>query len=197
MDSSIRVVLKPDFISWDDIHNLLWEAHADNRKHGINNRYPSLPGDEIQKRIGEDGKMLVALTKDNTLVGVNGYRPQKVTLWFGTQMVASRRFAAVLPEYNGCGVYRKLCEDQEQLAREAGLNVMLFDTHEKNERVMIHSKKAGYVPVDLKFYSDHFSIVMVKWLDGCPYPGFVCSFFFHVRSFIVRFRSRIKGLKRS
>ena len=32
---------KPDWVSWETIHDVLWEAHAENRKNGVFMRYPS------------------------------------------------------------------------------------------------------------------------------------------------------------
>ena len=67
--------------------------------------------------------------------------------------------------------------------------MMMFDTHEKNSRNLGHSIKAGYKFVDLKFYRDHYNVVMVKWLDGCPYSRFWCSLNYHLRRFKVKIRS--------
>ena len=175
MDKSIRIQIKPDSVSWDDIHDVIWKSHEENRKNGVIMRYPSLPGSEIEKKIGAEGKMLVALTEDGKLVGTAAVMPKKAKLWFGEHVFAYCCFASILPEYNGKGIYKEMCRLQEEMAREAGLNMMMFDTHEKNSRNLGHSLKAGYKFVDLKFYRDHYNVVMVKWLDGCPFPSFLCK----------------------
>ena len=49
MDSSIQIIEKPDWVSWDEIHEVLWKAHENNRENGVFMSYPSLTGDEIKK----------------------------------------------------------------------------------------------------------------------------------------------------
>ncbi len=189
MDKSIRILVKPDYVSWDDIHDVIWKSHEENRKKGVIMRYPSLLGSEIEKKIGVDGKMLVALTEEGKLVGTAAAMPKKAKFWFGEFVFAYCCFASILPEYNGKGIYKEMCRIQEEMAREAGLNMMMFDTHEKNSRNLGHSIKAGYKFVDLKFYRDHYNVVMVKWLDGCPYSRLRCSLNYHLRRLVVKIRS--------
>ena len=189
MDKSIRILVKPDYVSWDDIHDVIWKSHEENRKNGVIMRYPSLPGSEIEKKIGADGKMLVALTEDGKLVGTAAMMQKKAKLWFGENDFAYCCFASILPEYNGKGIYKEMCRLQEEMARGEGLNMMMFDTHEKNARNLGHSVKAGYRFVDLKFYRDHYNVVMVKWLDGCPYSRFWCSMNYRLRRVVVKIRS--------
>lgn len=149
-------------------------------------RYPSLTGSEIEKKLGSEGKMLVALTEEGKLVGTAAMIPKKAKLWFGEHSFAYCCFASILQEYNGEGIYKEMCRLQEEMAREAGLNMMLFDTHENNSRNIDHSLKAGYRFVDLKFYRDHFNVVMVKWLDGCPFSDFKCKYKYLIRVIIIR-----------
>ena len=192
-------MLKPESLSWDAIHEVIWASHEENRRNGVNMRYPSLPGSEIEKRVEPDGKMLVAMTDEGKLVGTAAMIPKEASLWFGKHRFAYCCFASILPEYNGMGIYKEMCRIQEELAREAGLEMMLFDTHEKNTRNLIHSIKAGYRYVDLKHYKDHFNVVMVKWLNGCPYSRFNCWFHYRwnrivviLKSFMFMIRDRVK-----
>ena len=68
MDSGIQIMEKPDWVSWETIHDVLWEAHAENRKNGVFMRYPSLSGEEIKRRIDDNGKMFVAI-EDGKVIG--------------------------------------------------------------------------------------------------------------------------------
>ena len=193
-------MIKPESLSWDTIHEVIWASHEENRRNGIKMKYPSLPGAEIKKRVEPDGKMLVALTDDGKLVGTAAMIPKEVSLWFGKHWFAYCCFASILPEYNGKGIYKEMCHTQEQMARDMGLEMMLFDTHEKNARNLGHAVKAGYRFVDLKHYKDHFNVVMVKWLNGCPYSRFNCWCHYRwnrisclIRSFVLKIRDCIKG----
>ncbi len=188
-------MLKPESLSWDAIHEVIWASHEENRKNGVNMRYPSLPGSEIQKRVEPEGKMLVAMTDEGKLVGTAAMIPKEVSVWFGKHRFAYCCFASILPEYNGMGIYKEMCRIQEELAREAGLEMMLFDTHEKNARNLGHAVKAGYRFVGLKHYKDHFNVVMVKWLNGCPYSHFNCWLHYRWNRFVVIFKSLLLKIR--
>ena len=56
-----------------------------------------------------------------------------------------------------------------------GLNRILFDTHEHNQRMIDINSQHGFVPVDISVWKDHYNIVMVKWLNGCPYSDWFCK----------------------
>ena len=61
-------MLKPENITWDDIHNLLLIAHQKNVKKGMIMTVPQLSGEDFKKRLGNNGQCLVALD-NNKLVG--------------------------------------------------------------------------------------------------------------------------------
>ena len=60
MKENILMQEKPEWVSWDEIHDVLWKAHAVNREHGMNMAFPALPGDKIREKIEGHGKMFVA-----------------------------------------------------------------------------------------------------------------------------------------
>lgn len=185
MDNDICIIEKPDWITWDSIHDVIWESHAENRRNGVVMRYPSLPGDEIKEKLGKDGTMLVAIDKEGVLVGTAAMMPKNITVWFGKHVFAYCCFASILPQYNGKGIYKEMCHVQEMMAAERGIDKMLFDTHEKNVQIIRHAIRAGYKFVDFKYYKDHYNVVLVKWLDGCPYSDLRCKFEFMLRKVFV------------
>lgn len=195
MDKTVTILEKPDYISWDDIHKVIWSAHADNRKRGVVMRNPSLDGEGIKKKLGERGKMLVALTAENRLIGTAALMPKEVKVWFGREVFAYCCFAAILPEYSGQGIYKEMCRRQELMAAEMGLDKMLFDTHENNERMINHALKAGYRFVNYRFYRDHFNVIMVKWLNGCPYSYYYSQFRFMLSKMKTRIRTKMSELE--
>ena len=195
MKSNIQIIEKPDWVSWDDIHNVLWAAHAQNRAKGILMRYPSLEGDEIRQRIEGKGKMFVAVD-GMKLVGTAAYAIQNHSLWCGRGKYAHYCFAAILPDYQGMGIYKQLCLLREQDVIAYGVSRILIDTNEHNKREISISKKAGYQTVDIKTYQNHRNVLMVKWLDGCPFSKCTCIFHYRVRCFLTRIRA-IKGVFKS
>ena len=68
MNSGMQVMEKPEWVSWDEIHEVLWKAHEQNRKKGVIMSYPSLSGEEIKNKIGDKGKLFVAI-EDNKVIG--------------------------------------------------------------------------------------------------------------------------------
>lgn len=170
----MKFIEKPDTVSWDDIHNVVWVAHADNRAKGIFMAYPTLPGEAIKEKLGEKGKMFVAMDGEQ-VVGTAAYMVKKDKVWYTSLPYVSFCFASVLPEYTGMGIFQRLTSLREKTAIKEGWKVLIFDTNEKNEHIMrIHSSH-GFQRVALKVCTDHFNVVMAKWSDGSPYPKWYCN----------------------
>ena len=168
MDADFCIVEKPDWISWDEIHDFLWKAHEKNRQRGIIMKYPALPGEEVRKRVDGNGVMLVAI-KGTELVGTAALVFKEKELWCGVGKYAYCCFAAVSPELHGCGVYKRLCVERENVAIKNGVNRMMFDTNENNHHEIVIALKNGYHKIRQTDWGDHVNIVLVKWLCGCPY----------------------------
>lgn len=179
MDNSIQIIVKPEWISWDDIHNVLWKAHEKNRESNIIMTFPSLPGEIIKEKIGKRGKMFVAL-RNNILIGTAAIKIKQQSLWCGKREYVHCCFASVLPEYNGLGIYKRFNLIREEEAKKMGFHHILFDTHIKNDKVIKINKKNGFKKVDISIRKGHKNVILVKWLDGCPYPNFYCSFQFFI-----------------
>lgn len=169
MNTSIRIIEKPDWVSWEDIHKVLWDAHAENRKKGIVMSYPSLAGEEIKKKIGDNGKMFVAIEGDK-VVGTLALIKRVEKRWYNSGTCGYLCFGAVLPTYSGKGIYKSLYQLAETTAKQMGLPVLTRDTNEKNARMLKITKQEGYHYVACKAYKDHYNIVRAKWLGKCPFP---------------------------
>ena len=195
MNTEINIIEKPDWVSWDEIHEVLWKAHADNRNNGVVMRYPSLSGEEICQKIEGHGKMFVALDGEK-VVGTAALTIKQFSLWCGKGSYAYLCFASVLPEYNGKGIYKALSLRREELALSMGLVRIIGDTHENNKHRLDIAKKTGYKFVDYKYYKDHYNVVMVKWLNGCPYTEFRCKIEFLKRKLQVKIKQTTKSILR-
>lgn len=195
MNQNIQIIEKPEWVSWDEIHNVLWKAHEKNRQNGIIMAFPALPGEKIREKIEGHGKMLVALDGEK-VVGTAALAIKQYSLWCGKGSYAYCCFASVLPEYNGKGIYKALDLKREELALTLQLTRMLGDTHENNKHRLDIAKKAGYKFVDYKYYKNHYNVVMVKWLNGCPYSEFRCKIEFHKRKLKVKIKQATKSILR-
>jgi len=47
-DTDLHIIEKPEWVSWDEIHDVLWKAHAENREKGMNMNLPALPAEQIR-----------------------------------------------------------------------------------------------------------------------------------------------------
>ena len=189
MNNSIQIIEKPDWVSWDDIHNVMWDAHAENREKGIIMSYPSLSGDEIKRKIGENGKMFVAI-EGNKVVGTLALIKKTGKQWYISGQYGYLCFGAVLPEYSGKGIYKSLYQLAENTAKQMELLVLTRDTNEKNARMLKITKQEGYHFVKCKACKDHFNIVRAKWLDKCPFPLWYTKFRYSLS--VIKTKSRYR-----
>lgn len=194
MDSVLQIVEKPDWVSWDEIHDVLWKAHEKNREKGIIMAYPSLSGEEIKNKIGDNGMMFLAIDCKK-VVGTLALIEKKGTRWYNSGRYGYLCFGAVLPECSGKGVYRSLYQLAESTAKQKGLSVLTRDTNENNARMLKITKQEGYHFVECKAYKDHFNIVRAKWLNKCPYPVWYIKSRFVISKIIAKTRYKIDPQK--
>ena len=171
----IVIIERPDSVSWEQISSVLKKAHEENVRNGIVLPYPQLPPKEIKEKIeGQGGILFVALCGEQ-LVATGAVKIIKKNLWCGKGDYAYCFFAAVLPEYAGRGIYRRIEIAEEEYARSKGVNRMMFDTDERNKRILSISKKNEYRLVEYRIRDGRNSVLLVKWLDGCPYSRIKCA----------------------
>lgn len=194
MESQIQIVEKPNWVPWDEIHEVLWKAHEKNRKKGVIMSYPTLSGEEIKNKIGNNGKLFTAID-GNKVVGTLALIKKIGKQWYNTGEYGYMCFGAVLPEYSGKGIYRLLYQLAETTARQMNLQVLTRDTNEHNARMLKITKQEGYHFVECKAYKDHFNIVRAKWLEKCPYPVWYIKLRFIVSKIRTKVRYKIDHQK--
>ncbi len=189
-DTKIKIVEKPDWVSWEEIHQVLWKAHEQNRQKGMFMGLPAKSAEELQKYIEGKGKMFVALD-DKCVIGTLAIIVKDGNRWYNHGKYGYACLGAVLPECSGKGVFRALYDKIESEARHMQLPVITRDTHENNARMLKISKKEGYQFVSYKACKDHFNIVLAKWLYGCPYPSWYIKLRFHLSKLYLRTRFKM------
>lgn len=189
---TIQVLEKPDWITWDIIHEVVYKAHEQNICNGIVMRNPMLSGESIEEKLGKEGVMLVAMDGSD-VVGTAALIPRTGTSWYNKGQYAYLCFGAVLPQYRGTGVYRRLCIERERLALRMGLDRLYIDTHQKNNHTIDINVKCGFKKVAVKLCGNHLNVVLFKWISGCPYSSMFCSLKFFT-SFIRINMYRLKKL---
>lgn len=177
-NKAFQIIPRPENISWEEIRQTIWQAHAGNRTKGIYMRHFQLSAEEIRERIeAEGGEMFVAVA-GGRVIGTAAVVPRYFRLWCGEGMYAYCCFAAVLPAWRGKGIYRELCQVRESYARARSFRWMLFEIHQRNERLLTISRQIGCRPVGCQYWDDHYNHLMVKWLVGMPPSRFQCAFRF-------------------
>ena len=197
MDSSIQIIEKPEWVSWDDIKQCLVDAHSINRDKGINMTNYQWPADKIKEFLGEKGVMLVAL--DGTrIVGTAAIAEKTEKKWYAQGRCAYMCFAGVIPEYSSRGIYKALINKREKIAEESGYHNLIFDTHCHNTRIQEIARKNRYRYV--RYFcaksGDHFSVVMAKWLRECPFSDRFIKRQFLISKILTKIQFKNNGKER-
>jgi len=175
---SYTIIKKTDEIAWDDVRKVIIEAHQENLSHGLIVSTTSMTAEQLKSQLGE-GICFLAIkdilsesTKIKEIIGVAALKIHDINTWYAKGTVAHFMFGAVLPEYKGYGIYRKLQETRYEYVRNHGVSCITTSTAEKNYRMKSILNSQGFCPVHLFSASalDHYSIRWVKWLDKRPFP---------------------------
>ena len=195
MKKGIQVIEKPDWVSWDEIHNVLWKAHAQNRNRQINMALPAMSGEKITEFLKGRGKMFVAMANDK-VVGTGALLTKRTSMWCMNTKCAYFCFGCILPEYNGQGIHKEIhgCLEKEAFAN--GIEVLTFSTHERNQKIQEIHKKNGFIAVDIHVCNDHYNIVMAKWLNARPYSDWYIKWQFLIHKWYKKLRYKPGGVKR-
>ena len=194
---AITIIEKPDSVSYEVIRETLQAAHAANFRRGVVLRTTQLSAGELAARVGPRGRCFVAMDGDH-VAGTASCRVVERHAWYAKGEVADEILVGVRPEYKGRGVYSRLLAAVEAAAAEAGYRVVVFNTAEKNiEKQRICLKKGfRYVNCFVAPDNDHYSVVMAKWLNGCPFSGARLWIEYHLRRLLVKLRYKPGKIKR-
>lgn len=164
-------MIKPDWVSWDEIHELLLAAHKKNIEKGVVMNTTTMTGEEIKNYLGESGRCIVALC-GNELVGTTSVKIAIGKSWFDKgKTVAKGTMSAILKHYQGLGLLEEMNELTNQYMKEKSVQIIEADTAEDNVMMRKILAKKGFKEV--RFFpaknQNHFSVYFVKWLEGCPF----------------------------
>ena len=172
MDYSITVMEKPEWVSWDSIHDVLWAAHQQNIRKGMTMRNPYLTGEELKKLMGDSGHCFVAMEEDK-VIGSAAFVIQRYNKWYTKGKKTAYLFlGAIRPEDQVKGVYSRLKEIRQQFIDKLHVDVIEMETAEQNHHIQDIMLKDGFKYISFRKAkkSDFNYVVLVKWPDKCPYP---------------------------
>jgi len=195
--NDIKIVEKTDDISFEDIHKILHEAHKENNDKNINMKTANLTGEELKERIGKNGKCFIALD-ENKLIGTLSIRLVERNCWYAKGTIPDYMLAAVLPEYQGKHVNSMLSKKVFDYCRKGNFELIELDTAEKNINAIKIYKHLGFCFVDFKSFrgTDHYSVVMVKWLKKCPYNKIYIYMRYILKKLYIKSRYKKNGEKK-
>lgn len=182
----IQYMLKPDWLSWQDIKDCMIKAHGPLRKKGVMMQNQTMTVEEFEKEY-EKASCFVAL-KGKEVVGMSSYRVMTVNMWCHKGDVIYTFGDAIIPEFRGTDVYFGLQKIRLDSIKKSGIRILMFNTEENNKLVQKLNIKKGAKRV--KFYASsktwYYSVVMARWLDGCPYSDRWCDTHYKWSKLIVK-----------
>lgn len=188
----IKIVEKPDWVTWEEIREVLWLSHAENRENGIINSFPSLPSDEIRRKVGDNGKMFVALD-GRKVVGTYAVLINNNRKWFTNGDYAYECLCAVLPGYRNrkSPAYSLLATAAMDYIKKKGLPLTTGEIHEHNGTIKKLKLREGYRPIAYKACKDHYNVVIAKWLNSSPFPLWYIKFRFQLSKLYLKTRYKM------
>ena len=194
----IKIVEKPDWISWDDIHELLLQAHKKNYEKGIVLGYTQMPGSKIKEKLGDEGCCWVALDGDKPVGTTSVTYFQGKSWWNKDKKVAHGCFTGILREYQGIGLMEELNAKKYEHVRKHGADMNEGDTAEDNITALKVFRKEGYKVVS--YYApptNHYSVRIVKWLNGCPFTDEYINRRFRIAKFLTKMQYKPGKVERN
>lgn len=190
MKHQVIVVEKASEISWDAIHEILLAAHNDKNKDGGAQATAFLTGEELKEKVG-DGKCFVALM-DGKMVGTGSVSIRERNYWYSRGKIAYYCFGAILPDYQGLGIYSKLDKARDEYVKKLGLNLIYTHTSSSNKKMQEIKKKQGYRLVGFSAFksTNYYSVTLAKWIEGCPYSKWHCYLRYYYAMLRVMFSVR-------
>ena len=195
----IKVMVKPDWVSWDDIHELLLSAHKKNIEKGVVMNTTTMSGAELKEYIGDQGRCFVALCGDK-LVGTTSVKIGFGNRWFDKgKKIAKGTMSAILKQYQGLGLLEEMNELRDKFVEENGVEILESDTAEENVMMRKILAKKGFKEVRFfpASHQNHYSVQFAKWLYGSPFTDRYIKRRFALSRFLTRVQYKPGKVERS
>ena len=179
-----RIIEKPDWISYDEIAALLHDAHKSTVERGMHFVASYQDGAETERRLGDEGIIMVALSDDNELVGTGSIAFHKSCKdWYGKgRPYGEIKMVGVPEKHKGNGISTALYKSLEKYGFSR-CDLLVMNTAKDNRIVLESNARHGWVYVDYKSWkkTDYYSVCMAKWKNGCPYNKTLRGLMFYYR----------------
>ena len=185
--SEIQFMEKPDWLSWQEVCDCIKAANIVNDKKGFHMLFSDITPEEIEEKL-KNGKCFVALC-ENKVVGTTSFFIRELKQWYRHGKVVYHCYDGVLPDYRGTDVYIELRKLKYKYVEETGIKVYQFHTAEQNKTVIKINQKRGSKMVVFKPTAkgaNYYSVTLVKWVDGCPFPDWFVKLMFNLSKFVTK-----------
>lgn len=110
--------------------------------------------------------------------------------WYAKGRIPDFILGGVLPEYQGMHVFTGLFDLGLKKLTELGYSAVEGDTADNNTLAIKKYKHLGYRLVSYKANSngDHYSVIMMKWMDKCPFSSVYLNLRFYMKKIVVKVR---------
>ena len=176
----IQILIKPDYISYGSICEVIAKAHStlENDNIGKLSTTNILP-EELQEKIGTHGQCIIAID-NNKLIGCQCATIGKIDAWFFNGEILTSGYLAVLPEYRGQGIAKKMKQKLIEILKKRKSEIIISKIRVKNKVSLKGSRSAGFIPVHSYIgYGGHACVITAYWFNGCPYSKFYCNMRYH------------------
>ncbi len=174
----IIVMPKPDWVSWEDIHQLLLNANKVNEKRGFSMYGLTLPPEKLEKQVADGGLCVVAL-HGNKLVGVSSCSFERTNKWYNkTGKVAKKFMTGILKSYQGCGILKRLDNELDKYIKQCRCDIIEASTAEQNLAIRKSIATEGFKELAYESFKStgYYSVLFAKWLGECPYSDWYIRF---------------------
>ena len=186
--NEIKYMVKPDWISWDEVQECQRKAQETNNKKGFQMQVQTITGEDLRKGVG-DGYCFVALDGEKVVGTVSLIFKKSKYSWWTRKEVAYTCYDAILPEYRGTDVFFGLESIRNKYIADSGVRIRQCNTAEQNKTVIKLCKRAGYKVVRYSATgkgANYYSVIMVLWEEGCPFSDYFINFMFKLSKFIIK-----------
>lgn len=168
-DDGIRIMPKPDFVTYEQIQECLNKAHQVNEQKGLVYATAHQSVDTLKEKL-KDAVTYVALNTENQVVATASVQFRQISHWYHKGDIALLKLAGVLPEYSGRNLALLLLLRGFETKRRR-VEVMVTDSAEGNIAIRKLYLGCGFKVVDCcKYATNSFiSTVYAYWFHGCPF----------------------------
>lgn len=180
---NMKIIKKPDEVSFDEVAEVLHDAHRSNQEKGMIFPAGYQSGEELREHLGETGTFYLAYNDKNDLCAVGALKYRYWNKWFCKGVLCGDILSVgVRQRYKGMGISKKMFLFLEEEAfRHCDLVTM--NTAEHNTIMLESRLHDGWRYVDFLSHdgTNFYSIMLAKWNGHPQYSARRCREMFLIR----------------